>query len=395
LISLLFLFSLIYQPIATYLWHTESTTMANLLTSRQKWQLALRLLIFYSPVLFYVNMPNNENDRFVSPLFFAILSLFILLTLVMYFIWITFTDWIQYQIGIWLGKDFLMKFSIAALLVSIVIALGLSIAYTFTLRFTIKSILSVVMPLWPSLIPKNKPMEMSPDTWSYITRFNQGFTVVIMFSAFYLTLNFRAYQQLKDVQLKSEQLEKEAVQAQFAALKSQVNPHFLFNSLSILNSLIHEDVNLSSKFVQQLSKAYRYILEQRDQELIVLKTELDFIESYTFLLKIRFENKFEVNIDVPQEIRNHHQITPLALQMLVENAVKHNRMSVSEPLWVNIHYEAPYLVVENPLQLRDQPDVSTGVGLSNITNRYALLTDLQVSHEIINNAYVVKIPLLS
>lgn len=368
--------------------------MANLLTSKQKWQLAFRLLIFYSPVLFYVNMPNTEKNHDFSPLFLGIAVAFLSLTMIMYFIWITFTDWIQYQIGIWWGKDFLMKFSMMALLVSIVIALGLSIAYTFTLRSTIKAILNVVFPLWPSLIPQKKPTEFSPDMWSYITRFNQGFTVVIMFSAFYLTLNFRAYQQLKDVQIKSEQLEKEAVLAQFAALKSQVNPHFLFNSLSILNSLIYEDVNLSARFVQQLSKAYRYILEQRDQELISLKTELDFIESYTFLLKIRFENKFDVRINIPDEIKNNYQITPLALQMLVENAVKHNRMSVNEPLWVNISYEAPYLVIENPLQLRDQPDISTGVGLSNITNRYALLTNMKVSHEIINQSYVVNIPLL-
>lgn len=312
----------------------------------------------------------------------------------MYFIWITFTDWIQYKIGVLWGKDFLMKFSITALLISIIIALGLSIAYTFTLRFVIKSILEIVFSIWPKWIPKNKPQEISPDMWNYITRFNQGFSVVIMFSAFYLTLNFRAYQQLKDVQLKSEQLEKEAVMAQFAALKNQVNPHFLFNSLSILNSLIYEDVNLSAKFVQQLSKAYRYILEQRDQDLILLKTELDFIESYTFLLKIRFENKFEVNINVPNEIKNRYQIAPLALQLLVENAVKHNRMSIAEPLKVDIHYEEPFLIIENPLQLRDQPDVSTGVGLSNIANRYALLTDLKVSHEIVNNSYIVKIPLI-
>lgn len=368
--------------------------MANLLTSKQKWQLAFRLFIFYSPVLFYVNMPNTEKNHFFSPIFLGILTIFIPLTMLMYFIWITFTDWIQYQIGIWWGKDFLMKFSLWTLLASIIIALGLSIAYTFTLRVTIKAILSVVMPMWPSLIPENKPMELSPDMWSYIMRFNQGFSVVIMFSAFYLTLNFRAYQQLKDVQLKSEQLEKEAVLAQFAALKSQVNPHFLFNSLSILNSLIYEDVNLSAKFVQQLSKAYRYILEQRDQDLILLKTELDFIESYTFLLKIRFENKFDVLIDIPEEVKNHCQITPLALQMLVENVVKHNRMSVGEPLLVNIYYEEPFLVVKNPLQLRDHPDVSTGVGLTNIVNRYALLTDRKVSHEIINNSYIVKIPLL-
>lgn len=368
--------------------------MANLLSSKQKWQLAFRLFIFYSPILLYVNMPNTEKEHIFSPVFFYILTAFVILTILMYFIWVTFTDWLQYKIGMLWGKDFLMKFSISALLVSIIIALGLSIAYTYTLRLIIKSIFEIVFSIWPEWIPKDKPQDISPDMWSYITRFNQGFSVVIMFSAFYLTLNFRAYQQLKDVQLKSEQLEKEAVMAQFAALKNQVNPHFLFNSLSILNSLIYEDVNLSAKFVQQLSKAYRYILEQRDQDLILLKTELDFIESYTFLLKIRFENKFEVNINVPNEIKNGYQIAPLALQLLVENAVKHNRMSIAEPLKVAIYYKEPFLIIENPLQLRDQPDVSTGVGLSNIANRYALLTDLKVSHEIVNNAYIVKIPLL-
>ncbi len=215
-----------------------------------------------------------------------------------------------------------------------------------------------------------------------------------MLSAFYITNNARSYQQLKDVQLRAERLEKGAVVSQFEALKNQISPHFLFNSLSILTSLVHEDPNLSETFIKQLSRAYRYILEQRDQDLVPLGTELDFIKAYTFLLKIRFENKFDVTIDVPQDTRNQYHIAPLSLQMLVENAVKHNRMSLREPLLVRIYIDGGFLVVKNPLQARDQPEFSTGIGLKNITDRYTLLTDQPVEFGKQVGSFVVKIPLL-
>ena len=144
-----------------------------------------------------------------------------------------------------------------------------------------------------------------------------------------------------------------------------------------------------------MSRAYRYILEQKDNERVLLKTELEFIQAYRFLLNIRFENKFDVVVNVPEADQSRYSIAPLTLQLLVENAVKHNRMSAKEPLRVQIDLEGDCLVVRNNRQLRPQSEASTGVGLQNIINRYALLTERPVWVGENEGSFVVKIPLLT
>ena len=195
---------------------------------------------------------------------------------------------------------------------------------------------------------------------------------------------------------KTQKLENQQLINEISLLKTQVNPHFLFNSLSILSSLVRIDPDLSERFIDQLSRSYRYILEQKDQSLVTLRTELGFIESYSFLLKIRFENKFSVEINLPDNILDKYKIAPLTLQLLIENAVKHNRMSVQEPLSVYISVEEDQmLVVKNKLQPRSTPSMSTGVGLENIMDRYALLTGRHVWAGESDDQFVVRIPLLS
>jgi len=197
------------------------------------------------------------------------------------------------------------------------------------------------------------------------------------------------------LQARSEDLEKQQLLNEIALLRSQVNPHFLFNSLSILSSLVHVNADLSEQFIEQLARSYRYILEQKDQPLVTLRTELDFIRAYAFLLKIRFENKFDLHIKLREESLDHHKIAPLTLQLLVENAVKHNRMSVAEPLIIEVSLqEGPILAVKNPLRPRNTPAVSTGIGLQNIANRYALLSGRPVWAGEREGEFVVEIPLL-
>ena len=197
------------------------------------------------------------------------------------------------------------------------------------------------------------------------------------------------------LQRKTKELEKQQLLSEISLLKTQVNPHFLFNSLSILSSLVKTDPDLSEQFIEQLSRSYRYILEQKDQSLVTLRTELGFIDSYAFLLKIRFENKFNLVINLPDEVLDRYKIAPLTLQLLVENAVKHNRMSVNEPLIVNISCEGnTMLVVKNKLQPRSTPTKSTGIGLQNIIDRYALLTKRPVWAGETEDQFVVRIPLL-
>lgn len=368
--------------------------MHNRLTPAQKWQIALYLLGLFTPLMIYANLPDSARNWSAISRVLPFFVVFALITLLLYYTGITATDWCQRQLFRLFGKDFLMEFSGKSLLLTFFMSLILAILFTQALHVVLGSVAFVVQHIWPSLATKSKTSPLPPEALTYIQRVHNVFSVVIMLSAFYLTINIRAFQQLKDVQLKAERLEKEALLSQFEALKNQLSPHFLFNSLSILTSLIHEDVDLSEQFIKRLSKAYRYILEQRNQDLVSLKTELDFIKAYTFLLQIRFEHKFEVLIDVSQESQLQGLIAPLTLQLLVENAVKHNRMSLQERLLVRIYTEADWLMVENPIQARDQTEPSTGVGLQNITNRYTLLTDRPVTYGQEDGRFIVKIPLL-
>ena len=189
-------------------------------------------------------------------------------------------------------------------------------------------------------------------------------------------------------------LQKENLQSQYDVLKQQVNPHFLFNSLNVLTSLIKLEPDLAEKFSEQLSKVYRYVLENKDNELVDLNTELNFLDAYIFLLNIRFVGKLNVNLTIPDENRND-KIIPLAMQLLIENAIKHNIMSKTNPLVLDIFIDSTNcLNIINNLQERPSQIVSTGVGLKNILNRYKLL-ELQIpTFEKTKNQFIAKIQLI-
>lgn len=191
-----------------------------------------------------------------------------------------------------------------------------------------------------------------------------------------------------------ERYKKENIESRFEALKTQVNPHFLFNSLNTLSSLIHINQDDASKFVRQLSKVYRYILENRDKEIISLETELRIIESYIFLVETRFANNLQFKITVDEESKQK-EIPPLALQMLIENAIKHNVVSRSKPLLIEIFVEEEFLVVKNNLQRKSSTEFSSKIGLKNIMSRYNYLSEKQVKLKESESTFEVRIPLLS
>jgi PAS domain S-box-containing protein len=189
-------------------------------------------------------------------------------------------------------------------------------------------------------------------------------------------------------------LQKENLQSQFDVLKQQVNPHFLFNSLNVLTSLIKLEPDLAEKFSEHLSKVYRYVLENKDNELVDLNTELIFLDAYIFLLNIRFVNKLHVDINIPDSKRSY-QVIPLAMQLLIENAIKHNIMSKSNPLQIDIFIDKNnYLNIVNNLQERPSQIISTGVGLKNIQNRYLLLNNTQPVFEKTKTHFIAKVPLV-
>jgi hypothetical protein len=188
-----------------------------------------------------------------------------------------------------------------------------------------------------------------------------------------------------------EQMKREQLALQYETLKSQVNPHFLFNSLNAVTSLISTDPDKAIQFVKKLSEVFRYVLEQKDNELTTLDAELDFLESYIFLQKIRFGENLMVNINVQE--RNRY-IIPLSLQMLIENAIKHNVVSKEFPLTIHINSKnGKYLAVNN--NLRKKPAIgSSNLGLENIRSRYGFFTTNPVVVTETENEFRVEIPLL-
>lgn len=190
----------------------------------------------------------------------------------------------------------------------------------------------------------------------------------------------------------AERYQRESMTATYESLKSQVNPHFLFNSLNALSNLVYEDQDKAVKFIKQLSEVYRYVLETRDKELVTLEEEVRFLESYAYLQKIRFGNKLTIDVKL-QGVKS--MVAPLALQMLLENAVKHNEVSVDRPLHIRLFTEDNFIVVENTLQKRGvSAESSSGLGLDNICKRYTFLSDIPVSIQESSSHFIVKIPLI-
>jgi len=181
--------------------------------------------------------------------------------------------------------------------------------------------------------------------------------------------------------------------AKFESLKSQLDPHFLFNSLNVLTSLIGENPYKAEKFTTQLSKVYRYVLEQRNKDLIPVLEEIKFANTYMELLGMRFEDA--VKFEIPSSITNKNlKIVPLSLQLLLENAVKHNVVSSSKPLTIRIYEQDNYLIIENNINPKQAIGQGTKVGLRNIADRYGLITDKNVIIENNNKIFKVSLPLL-
>ncbi len=181
--------------------------------------------------------------------------------------------------------------------------------------------------------------------------------------------------------------------AKFETLKSQIDPHFLFNSLNVLTSLIGENPHQAEKFTTKLSKIYRYVLEQRNKELTPLTEELKFAKTYMELLQMRFEDA--VIFHIPTKVSNSElKIVPLSLQLLLENAVKHNVVSSSKPLKITMYEKEGFLWIENNVNPKETLAKSTKVGLQNITDRYGLITNKNVEIQKNNKTFTVRLPLL-
>jgi two-component system, LytTR family, sensor kinase len=226
--------------------------------------------------------------------------------------------------------------------------------------------------------------------WEYSwVNFKIGLAATIFIATIYECFYFS--ERWEKTVIEAEKLKRENLISQFETLKNQVNPHFLFNSFNTLMTIIPENTEIAVEFVQKLSNVYRYVLNNKDKELVELSTEIAFLKDYIFLHKIRFGENLKVNFNLPESILGT-QIPPLTLQMLMENAVKHNIISSEKPLIIDIYLETNNnIVMENNLQKRSIPAESTQVGLQNIINRYKYLSQKVV--EIISTTTIFKVSL--
>jgi sensor histidine kinase YesM len=214
-----------------------------------------------------------------------------------------------------------------------------------------------------------------------------NFLVNTIYESFYLFLR------LSETLVETERFKKESIEAQYQNLTSRLNPHFLFNSLNTLTTLVEEDSKRAVKYIQELSIVYRYVLNSQKSIWTDLDSEMKFTHSYINLLKMRFEDNLKIEVGLCIEHLNYY-ILPLTIQLLIENAVKHNEISNSRPLEIKVFCKHDFLTVSNIKQIRTVAPSTTKEGLRNIADRYRYLVNKEVIIEDIDNSFTVKIPLI-
>ena len=221
--------------------------------------------------------------------------------------------------------------------------------------------------------------------------------VVALVTSFFVLLGIHGlyfYKSYNENKVKEQKIIAGTASAKFESLKNQIDPHFLFNSLNVLSSLIEENPENAQRFTTSLSKIYRYVLEQKDKDLVSVEEELAFAKTYMNLLKMRFENS--LFYELPTTVSNPEaKVVPLSLQLLLENTVKHNVVSEKRPLYIRIYMKDGYLTVENDFQKKEVLQNRQGVGLQNIINRYGLVTNRKVLIEQTEKIFAVKLPVLT
>jgi sensor histidine kinase YesM len=229
----------------------------------------------------------------------------------------------------------------------------------------------------------------------YIVLFN-NIIVAIIINTFAVSIleGYFYFKQWKTSLIQTEQLKRENIQSQFKALKNQIDPHFLFNSMNTVYSLIDTHPDKAKEFITKFSKTYRHVLDVKEKVVVSLKDEIEFLNSYIFLQKIRHEGNLEISINIDAEKLNCY-IPPLSLQMLVENAIKHNIVSEKNPLKIKIFNTGNSLIVKNKLQSKNSINESTKTGLNNLTERYKYISEKIPEFYIKDNEYVAEIPLLN
>ncbi len=255
---------------------------------------------------------------------------------------------------------------------------------TLAVSYSISVILLFYLYIWFILMHKQ-------DLKSFYSHFQTGIYVCFSINLIVIltSYSYHFFLYWKNSVLNEEKLKRESLALQYESLKNQVNPHFLFNSLNVLTSLIERDSDASIKYVKQLSDVFRYVLDQNVRELVPVEIELKFIESYIYLQQIRFSENFKINITIKE---TDFLIVPLALQILIENAVKHNEISAENPLIIQIYDDEQYLFIDNNIQPRNYLPDSNQVGLKTLEFQYEFLSGKKMEIHNDDSQFVVKLP---
>ena len=245
----------------------------------------------------------------------------------------------------------------------------------------------ILMAFSESIIYRN----VERDVGFYFENILFGNTITLIVVAIVEGVYF--FRRWKESLVLAEKMKRENMESQLNSLRSQLDPHFLFNSLNVLSSLIKKDTTKAEAFIEDFSRVYRYVLDVKDEIVVPLSSELKFMEAFTSLQKIRFGNALEVRVNI-----NPRPMTlfmpPLCLQELVSNAIKHNEVSQENKLTIEIFNKGDNLTVRNNLQSRNEAITSTALGLENIAKRYTLLTDKETRFEVVDEYFEAEVPLL-
>ncbi len=313
----------------------------------------------------YLNIKFTEGDTLVTVPVTEIAFLGLLIFFVL-FIWEgnrLFEFFILRNIETTLGRKLIYQFGISLIIVGLI---SIPAAY-------------ILVSLFPG------------SEFSTLIRIILGFTFRINLFLHCINAIVSFNQALHKSRLESEKLKKETSEAQFEALKNQINPHFLFNSFNALGTLIETDPKVASNFLDQLSYVYRYLLKSRGEKITSLQDEMAFIDAYLFLLRTRFwEN---LSIDVSVENTKDYFLPPATIQMLIENAIKHNEISKSHPLRIEIKMNGENIEVSNNVNPKNVKEESSLIGLENIRNRYILLGSEPPTISSTEEKFAVTIPL--
>jgi sensor histidine kinase YesM len=236
--------------------------------------------------------------------------------------------------------------------------------------------------------------EAAPDLAQILVLNVYGLLFIIPILSIIFGIYFMS--QWKKAHLQSDKLREENLRTQLESLKMQLDPHFLFNNLNILSALIEKNPKEAQSFLDEFANVYRYVLQFKTEALIPLNTEVEFIKAYVYLLKRRFGEQLKIDIAIPDLVPNHICIPPLSLQLLIENAIKHNKISLQNPLFIQVFIEEDtYLKVKNTYN--PKPEQNSGLantGLDNIRKRYQYLSDTSIEIVQNENYFIVRLPLL-